>query len=353
MENTEMTDSPRLPSVTRRRFLLTLGAAGGSAVVGGGLWRFARRGTAARLPAGLQAAKRTGFALGTDVSIAALHESQAVAEKAIDAAFAELATVESVMSLYRPESQICKLNEQRELLEPHPYLVQVLRQAQAMSAASDGAFDITVQPLWTLYANSADAGRTPGAEDIERIRKYVDWHKVEVSDERIQLQGPGTAITLNGIAQGFAADCVLATLAANGVQHALVDTGEIGTRGRRGDSECWTIGVKHPRQPDALIQRVPLAGRCLATSGDYEMAFTPDNTSNHIFDPHTGRSPQVFQSVTVVAKTGLEADALSTAVFVAGLERGIKLIEACPGADGFFVLKNGETRATAGFRGEV
>jgi thiamine biosynthesis lipoprotein len=301
----------------------------------------------------LHAVRRTGRALGTDVSIVALHGTQADAEWAIDAAFAELETVESIMSLYRPESQICRLNETRDLLKPHPYLVQVLRKAQRVSAASNGAFDVTVQPLWTLYANSSAAGRLPSPADIDRIRKHVDWRKVLVSDDRIELKGAGTAITLNGIAQGFAADCVLAALAANGVQHALVDTGEIGTRGRRGDSECWTIGVKHPRQPDALIQRVPLAGRCLATSGDYEATFTPDYANNHIFDPHTGHSPQVFQSVTAVAKTGLEADVLSTAVFVAGLERGIKLIEACPGADGFFVLKSGETRATAGFRGEV
>jgi FAD:protein FMN transferase len=257
------------------------------------------------------------------------------------------------MSLFRPESQVCKLNEKRELLKPHPYLVQVLRQAQAMSAASDGAFDVTVQPLWTLYANSADAGGTPSADDIDRIRKYVDWRKVDVSDDRIELKGPGTAITLNGIAQGFAADRVLAALAAGGIRHALVNTGEIGTMGRRGDGDPWTIGIQHPRQKDAMIRRVHPDGRCIATSGDYETAFTPDFANNHIFDPHTGRSPQAFQSVTVAAKTGLEADALSTTVFVAGLDRGIRLIESTPGADGFFVLKDGQIRATTGFPGEI
>ena len=353
MEKTDMIGLPRPSSTTRRRFLLTLGAAGASAAVGSAFWHFARSGKVARLPTGLQAAKRTGFALGADVSILALHENQAAAEKAIDAAFAELATVESVMSLYRPESQICRLNEKRELLEPHPYLVQVLRKAQEVSAASDGAFDVTVQPLWTLYANSADAGRLPGTDDIDRIRKYVDWRRVVVSDDRIQLKGSGTAITLNGIAQGFAADRVLAALAANGVRHALVNTGEIGSMGRRGDGECWTFGIQHPRQKDALIRRVHLEGRCLATSGDYETTFTPDFVNNHIFDPHTGRSPQAFQSVTVAARTGLEADALSTAVFADGLERGTKLIESTPGADGLFVLKTGQMRATAGFPGEA
>lgn len=348
-----MHDLPTPSPTTRRRFLMTLGAAGASAAVGGVFWHFGRNGKAAGLPAGLLAAKRTGRALGADVSILALHENQAAAAKAIDAAFAELDTIESVMSLYRPGSQICRLNDQRELLNPHPYLVKVLRMAQTMSAASNGAFDVTVQPLWTLYSNSATTGHMPSLEDIARIRKHVDWCQVKVSDNRIELQGNGTAITLNGIAQGFAADRVIAALAANGVRHALVNTGEIGTVGKRADGECWNIGVQNPRNKDSLIRRVRLDGRCMATSGDYETAFTPDYANNHIFDPRTGSSPQTFQSVTVVAKTGLEADALSTAVFVVGIERGIKLLESTPGADGFFVLKDGQTRATSGFRGEA
>jgi thiamine biosynthesis lipoprotein len=348
-----MTNAPQSAGTSRRRFLLALGAAGASAAAGDWLWRVSRGRKIPPPPAGLHAARRLGHALGTDASIVALHASQAGAERAIDAAFAELETIESVMSLYRPDSQICRLNERRELLRPHPYLVQVLRKAQAVSAASNGAFDVTVQPLWTLYANFAAMGRLPEPDEIERIRNYVDWRRVVVSDDRSALKGAGTAITLNGIAQGYAADRVLAALAASGVRHALVDTGEIGTMGRRADNECWSVGIRHPRQADALIQRVRLDGRCVATSGDYETAFTPDFVHNHIFDPHTGRSPQSFQSVSVVAKTGMEADALTKVVFVAGLERGIAFLEAYPGADGFFVLKNGQIRATAGFRGEV
>ncbi|MFC1588475.1 FAD:protein FMN transferase, partial [Planctomycetota bacterium] len=117
------------------------------------------------------------------------------------------------------------------------------------------------------------------------------------------------AVTLNGIAQGFAADCMLAALEANGVQHALVNTGEIGV-----------IGIQHPRHKDAFISRARLDGRCIATSGDYATTFSPDGEHNHIFDPRTGHSPKEFQSVTVLAKSGLEADALSTTIFVSGLQ---------------------------------
>ncbi len=335
---------------TRRQVLLTLGAAGASAVVGRLLWARGNGGPEQR--GELQMVRRSGFALGATTSIVALHEDLAAAERAVDAAFEELATVQSVMSLYRRDSQLCRLNREGVLLDPHPYLVQVLEKARAMSAASDGDFDVTVQPLWALYAAATRDGHLPSAVDIERTRQLVDWRRVEVGEDRIRLTGSGTAVTLNGIAQGFAADRTLSALAAGGVGHALVNTGEIGAMGRRRDGELWTIGIQHPRSPHAFISRANLDGRCVATSGDYGTSFGPDRVHNHIFDPGTGRSPGEFQSVTVLARTGLEADALSTAVFVAGLERGIGLIESTPGADAHFVLTNGETGATSGYPAE-
>ena len=342
-----MSDSRKAPFPTRRRFLLTLGAAGVSAAGWNLLWPFGK--DALEPSGGLQAAERTGFALGAQMSVVALHEHYAAAETAIKAAFAELETVESVMSLYRPQSQLCRLNTAGVLPDPHPYLVQVLDRAHAMSVASDGDFDITVQPLWNLYASARQKGRLPGANDIKCARRNVDWRRVEINQDRVHLKGTGTAVTLNGIAQGFAADRVLEVLAARGVRHALVDTGEIGAIGRRHDGDSWTVGIQHPRHQDTLISRVQLDGRCVATSGDYATTFSSDYMHNHIFDPRTGRSPRAFQSVTVLAKSGLEADALSTTVFVAGLQRGIRLMESTPGADALFVLKNGETIATDGF----
>ena len=344
-----MTASARVPTVTRRHFVMTLGAAGASAAVGNLLWPFAKQGS--RVADGLRAVERTGFALGARTSILALHEDYATADRAVEAAFAELRAVESVMSLYRSDSQLCQLNREGVLLDPHPYLVQVLEKAQGMSAASGGDFDVTVQPLWMLYAAATRNGCLPSAEDIERTRQLVDWRRVQMRENHIHLKGSGTAVTLTGIAQGFAADRALGALASGGVRHALVNTGEIGAMGRCRDGGLWTIGIQHPRHQDAFISRAHLDGRCVATSGDYGTTFSSDRVHNHIFDPCTGRSPKEFQSVTVLAKTGLEADALSTTVFVTGLERGIDLIESTPGAAGLFVLKNGKIKVTNGFPG--
>jgi thiamine biosynthesis lipoprotein len=127
------------------------------------------------------------------------------------------------------------------------------------------------------------------------------------------------------------------------VAQALVDTGELGGYGKP-----WTVGVQHPREPEAYVDLAKLDGRCMATSGDYATSFSPDRAANHIFDPRTGRSPRHFSSVTVVAPTGMAADALSTAIFVVGLERGLELARAS-GAEALFVLKDGRAMATRGF----
>jgi len=291
--------------------------------------------------------------LGTDLSITALHENATSADNAVKAAFAELEVVESVMSLYRPQSQLCRLNRDGVLREPHPYLVRVLQEARAISVASGGDFDVTVQPLWTTYARCRRAGSLPTPGDLEDARRLVNWRRVDLREDRIRLEGSGTAVTLNGIAQGFAADRALAALKAHGVRHALVDTGEIGAMGKRPGGGQWTVGIQHPRRENEHLARTALDGRCVATSGDYGTVFTPDRLHHHIFDPRTGRSPTAFQSVTVLAKTGLEADALSTAVFVTGLERGIELVESTPSADALFVMKNGATQGTRGFPAEA
>jgi len=278
-----------------------------------------------------------------------LHEERAVAEAALAAAFAELATVERVMSIYRPEGELSRLNRAGTLEQPHAYLVQVLQAAQAMSERSGGAFDVTVQPLWDLFLAEQKKGRLPGDAAIEAARRKVNWRRLEVTAQRVRLLDQGMAVTLNGIAQGFAADRALAALQGHGIRHALVNSGELGSLGGKEGGEPWKTGIQHPRRPDAFAAVLDLDGRCLSTSGDYATAFSPDFVNNHIFDPATGRSPELLSSVSVLTPSCTEADALSTAIFVAGLERGMKLAESTPRTDAFLIRKDGTTLATKGF----
>ena len=337
--------APRFPGpgLSRRRLLLSLGALTSAAAVAA---------AAARLPAvpggALVEVKRTGRALGAQVAMTVLHRDPAAGERALTAAFAELDRVDDLMSVYRPASQVSRLNRDGRLHDPHPCLVEVLRAALAMSARTGGAFDVTVGPLWQAYAAAQGAGHLPEPAAVREALERVGWRNLIVAPDRVRLAA-GMSITLNGIAQGYAADRALAALRAHGAEHALVDTGEVGSIGRNPAGDAWSAGIQHPRRADAYIALVRLDGRCISTSGDYATTFTPDRSANHIFDPATGRSPGAFASVTVVAPTGIAADALSTAVFVLGPERGLDLIRRTPGADALVVLKDERVLVTDAF----
>jgi len=315
----------------------------------GGAGGLAAFGLACRNTAGLKSFSRTSWALGADVTLTVLHDDRRTAEGAIDDAFGELDRIEEAMSLYRPHSQLSRLNRDGVLGNPDPYLVEVLRAAAAVSARSGGAFDATVQPLWKLYADAKKAGGLPGPEAVREAAGRVDWRKVDVSCDRIRLLGAGMAVTLNGIAQGFAADRVRAAFQARGIRHALVNTGEFGSLGRKADGTPWTVGIQHPRQADAYVALASLEERFLSTSGDYATSFSDDFRHHHIFDPRTGLSPTEFSSVTILARTGMEADALTKVLFVRGLEEGLELVRSVPGADALCVLKDGRMIRTDGF----
>lgn len=337
----------------RRRFLLWAAGAGGAFGLGAAGWF--SQGTRTRSPGStmLHAAVENSQAMGSAVSITALHARPEAAQRAVRAALAELRLVEKRLSIYRPDSQLSRLNRRRVLDDPHPDLVRVLSASQDMARRTGGAFDVTVQPLWTCYAEAARAQARPEAADLRAALDRVDWRRIEISPRQIRLHGNGTQVTLNGIAQGFAADRVMAVLRRHGVEHALVDTGELGALGGKADDRAWSVGIQHPRRDDAYLCVAGLQGRCLATSGDYATRFGADYDLHHLFDPRTGHSPAAFSSVSVAAATATQADALSTAVFVLGLDRGIELIRATPGADALLVLKDGKTLATAGFPRQV
>jgi thiamine biosynthesis lipoprotein len=322
--------------IGRRRFLLAAGASAGLMALGPMLWR----------KTSLRRFERTAAALGTKTSITVLHSDKKVAHAALDAAFAEIETVEVVMSIYRESSQLRRLNRDGVLDHPHPYFVDVLSHAAATSRATDGAFDVTVQPLWALYARAIKRDELPSDQAIAQSLQLVDWRKVEVRPERIQLNKVGMQITLNGIAQGFAADRALAVLKSHGIEHALVDAGELAPLGSN-EKSPWRVGIQHPRVNDAYVALANLDQRCLATSGDYETRLSAE--VHHIFDPRSGRSPQQLASVTIAAPSGMTADALSTACFVLGPERAAEVIEQMDGVDAFFVLTSGRVLKTTHF----
>lgn len=331
---------------SRRQLLLALG--GGAGLLAAGAWGLSRGGTR-RASVGLSPVTVAAKALGSEMSITALHADPQFARRAIANAFGRIQQVDELMSLYRTDSQISVLNRTGVLDNPHPWMVQIIEKSKSVSQASNGAFDITVQPLWELYWSASQQRTVPDEQTVNQTAARVDWRKIEVSDRRIRLTGEKMAITLNAIAQGFALDQALAALRESGIEHALVDAGEIGSLGHKADGQQWNAGIQHPRVPDAYVAVIKLDGRCISTTGDYATRFSSDFTYHHIFNPRTGGSPQEFSSVTVAAPSGTDADALSTTLLVMGYEKGLAMLKSLEQTDALFVFKDGRIAATRGF----
>ena len=285
--------------------------------------------------------------LGTTLSLRAGHANGELARAGLDAAVAAIRHVEQQMSLFVPSSALSTLNRDGVLNHPHPDLVRVLQLAQQVSAQSHGAFDVTVQPLWLAWAAAQRAGRLPTQPELEAARAHVGWRKLEVSADRIRFLQSGMALTLNGIAQGFAGDLARAALQAHGVAHALIDTGEWSALGHSPEQRPWTLGIANPRLEKELITKISLDGRAMATSSDAHYRFGVDDVHHHIFDPRTGYSPRSISSVTVLAPNCALADALTKVMFMGDAAQALALAKRWR-VDVLVVEKNGQMRASGG-----
>ena len=289
-------------------------------------------------------------AFGTTVSISALAPEGAAEDtrQALHLALQEVQRIDALLSLFRHDSQLSQLNRTGRLDGAHPHLLRNLEFALELGALTAGAFDITVQPLWELFAQAQAQGRLPGRKDIAQTRRRVDYRAVRIDGDRVLLEQSGTRVTLNSLAQGYAVDVVLDILRRAGVDAALIDTGEIGNLGRRAPTQPWTLGVQHPRDRTAFLARLGMDGRVVSTSGDYATTFTSDFRYHHIFDPAAGVSPHAFSSTLVLAATGLVADGISTALMVLDRAAGSALVRRYAGADAIWIDKQARLSATAG-----
>lgn len=291
--------------------------------------------------------ERALLGFGTTLWLRAGHVSAERAQAGLDAAVEAIAHVERHMSLFNADSALSRLNRDGVLNHPHPDLVQVLRLAQQVSERSNGAFDVTVQPLWETWQNAKQAGRLPSASDVALARSKTGWRHLKVMPEQIRFLHPGMALTLNGIAQGFASDLARSALRAQGIEHALIDTGEWNAIGHSPQAGPWTLGVEDPRRAGALIAKLVTDGRAIATSSDAHCSFSADLVHHHIFDPGTGYSPRELSSVTVLAPTCTLADALTKVMFMAGPVRALALARHWK-VDVLVVDKAGAWRASPG-----
>ena len=297
---------------------------------------------------GLRWQRRVLVGFGTTLALEAAHEDDATLAHALDRAVEALQRIEAQMSLYREDSALSRLNRDGALAVAPPELRELLGIAKAVARCSDGAFDPTVQPLWVAFADAQRAGRLPTPAEVDAARSLVAWRDLRLEPGGgVRLARAGMGVTLNGIAQGYAADRVRAVLEGFGIEHALVDAGEYAMAGHDPRGAPWTLGIADPHDEARLVARLLADGRCVATSGDGETVFSADRRHHHIFDPHTGWSPPGLAGVTVAAASGALADALTKVMFVAGPGRVAALARAWE-VDALWVDKQGRWAATAG-----
>lgn len=290
-----------LPSSPTRRRALTIFAASAASLLASG----------AR-PSATPDFEWRGLAMGTDASILFCGIDRTTARDATVMAMREIERLELALSLFRENSEICRLNRNQALRSPTADLRNALGLALAVAQATGGLFDPTVQALWEVYVDWFTIARGEGAPPRDTLTDAltaVDWRRIKLAPGSIRL-GDDQRITLNGLAQGYVTDRIASLLRAHGFDHVLVDLGEQRALGPRRDGAPWLIA----RDGAASLE---LTNGALATSEGAGCILGAGGAAHHLFDPRTGLSAAHWRKITVHHQSAAIADALSTALYAA------------------------------------
>ena len=233
---------------------------------------------------------------------------------------------------------------------------EVLTSAVGFSEQLEGLFDITVGPLIDLWDGCKVSRKPPPRAIIQSVLPLINYRDIIFAfapdRKTVALKKTGQSIDLGGVGKGYAADRILAVFAAFGIKSAFTNFGgNVAAIGTKPDGSNWRVGIRHPRQEDALIGAVSIASKSVVTSGDYQRYFmgSDGRRYHHILNPATGYpSESGLISATVVAGSSMVADALSTALFVAGLHQGASFLAAIPGTEAILITQDLQIHITPG-----
>ncbi len=295
--------------------------------------------------------KQTSLLMGTVVEITVHHEDPATARKIINEAFAEGTRLQNLLSIYDKNSEISIINRKAgiEEVKVSGEVFSLIEDALSYSELTGGAFDITVGPLLELWgftpldAEKKAASRQrqmPDKSAMEKTLSLVGYRDVHLDRSRntVKLAKRGMKIDLGAIAKGYVVDQMAAVLRAGGIRNALVNAGgDMCALAAPLGKKAWRVGIQDPHSSNSVIDVIGISNEAVATSGDYEKFFVINGKRfSHIIDPGTGYPASGLVSVTVIARTAMEADALSTALFVMGEEKGRELIKEMSGVRAIF-----------------
>lgn len=289
--------------------------------------------------------------MGTAISVELWSDDALGGSSAIDAVMQEMHRIDRTMSPHKGDSELSRINRDAGSA-PVPVsaeMARLLARANDFSQLSGGAFDITYAAVGHLYDYRNRI--KPDEATLAQARAAVGYRNLvlDMRSRTVRFARAGMRIDLGGFAKGHAVDNATSILRHRGIRHAIVSAGGdsrvIGDRRGR----PWTIGVRDPRRAGEMAAVLPLEDTSISTSGDYERYFDADGVRfHHVIDPSTGRSPASVHSVTILAEDGLTTEALSKSVFVLGVEKGMRLIEAQRGVDAVVVDANGALHYSSG-----
>jgi len=296
-------------------------------------------------------------AMGTAIEITLIGEDEEAATKAALQAFQEIKRIEHLMSPWMDSSDVTRINQSagKEWVKVSPETMEVIKKAQEISELSEGGFDITVGPLTELWRKAREKKTPPSIEDVKGKLDLVNFKNIGIDPEgKVLLKKEGMAIDLGGIAKGYGVDRAFDVLMSLGYKNLIVNAGGDLRVGGFKNNQPWAIGIQDPRNPQKIMAKVSVTDTAVATSGDYEKFFIYEGKRyHHIFNPRDGFPTEGCQSVTILYKDGMTADALATAVFVLGSEKGYALCQKLEGVDCLIVDQEGKIIISPGLKGRI
>jgi len=301
------------------------------------------------LSAGWQ--KQQAAIMGTVITVELWHEDDRQGEKQVEAIMGEMHRIDALMSSYKPDSELSAVNDgaARAPVTVSKELLALIERALEYSDITSGAFDITYASAGQHYDYRNNS--KPNQAQLQAALPAINFHHVKIdrSASTVTFLHPGVRIDLGGIAKGYAVDRGMHILQQAGITTALISAGgDTRVTGKRWDRP-WHIGIRNPRDEDNIVSMIPLENSAISTSGDYERYFEEDGVRyHHILDPKTGTSTHEILSSSIIGKSATDTDALSTSVFILGVEKGMQLIESIPDTEAVIIDNRGDMHYSAG-----
>lgn len=288
------------------------------------------------------------FAMDTFMSVAAYGPS---AESALEKVADEIRAMDKQLSVTDEESEIYAVNNDGGAqVAVSPETAEIISESLAICARTGGALDISIYPVVRAWGFTTDAPAVPEDGVIAALLGTVDYRQINLDGDNLTVPD-GMMIDLGAVAKGFLSDRISAILKDAGVEHALIDLGgNIQTLGTKPGGERWRVGVRDPENPQGMLGVAEIADMAAITSGGYERYFEQDGeTYWHIIDPATGNPAESgIISVTVIGKSGMLCDALSTALFIMGVDKAMAHYGQYGDFEAVLVTQAGEVYITPG-----